>query len=216
MEITQMELIFLNSITPGGHIWGMPLRYKRTEDFDELYRETIAGLVQKRLLESETRLSILGAAAAKLVDDYKQAEKYVILNRLHIALLPDYDGAVIAQTEPGSYEILRQNRAAILLQVLRQYEELRAAGKQLDVNSILSPENFLKEVSGYSNSILLGKYDSGRSVEEGVLFWDDQKIYYYDVKKERKHRMSAPQVRNFLADILELREEQARNEGFGY
>ena len=59
-------------------------------------------------------------AAAKLVDDYKWAEKYVILNRLHIVPLPGYDGAVIAQTELGRYEILRQNRAAILLQVLRQ------------------------------------------------------------------------------------------------
>lgn len=211
MELTLMELIFLSSITPGNHIWGMPLRFKRTEDFDELYRKTIDGLVQKHLLESETKLSILGAAAAKLVDDYKQAQRYVILNRLHIALLPDYDGAVIVQTKPECYEILRQNRAAILLQVLRQYEELRAAGKRLQISTILPPESFLKEISEYSNTILLGKYDNNRSVEEGVLFWDNHKIYYYDVKKERKYRMSAPQVRNFLADILELREEEVAN-----
>lgn len=208
MQVTPMELIFLNSITPGGHIWGIPLRFKRTEDFEALYRETIAGLVQKRLLESETRLGILGAAAAKLVDDYKQAGKYVILNRLHIALLPDCDAAVIVPAGQDSYEILRQNRAAILLQILRQYEELRAAGEQLTISTALPPESFLKEVSGCSNSILLGKFDNGRSMEEGVVFWDDHKIYYYDAKKERKHRMSAPQVRNFLADILELRKEE--------
>ncbi|MDE7222306.1 MAG: DUF5081 family protein [Acetatifactor sp.] len=209
--MTLMELIFLNSITPGNHIWGMPLRFKRTEDFNELYQKTIEGLVQKHLLESETKLSILGAAAAKLVDDYKRAERYVIFNRLHIALLSDYDGAVIVQTEPGCYEILRQNRAAILLQILEQYEELCAAGKRLQISTILSPENFLKEISKASNNILLGKYDNNRSVEEGVLFWDNHKIYYYDVKRERKHRMSAPQVRNLLADILELREEEVVN-----
>lgn len=80
--------------------------------------------------------------------------------------MPDYNGAVIAQTEPGSYEIMRQNRAAVLLQVLRQYEELSVAGERLDINTILTPEGFLKEISEYSNSILLGKYDRSRSVEE--------------------------------------------------
>lgn len=212
MQITQMELIFLNSITPGDHIWGIPLRPEKTEDHEKLYRDTIAGLVQKRLLESETRLSILGAAAAKVIDDYKQSEKYIIINRLHIALLPGCEGAIIIQTEPGNYEILRQNRVAILLQILRQYEEFRAAGERQDISAILPLRQFMEKLSRCSGNMLLGKFDNQRSVEEGVLYWDKQNICYYDVKTERSRRMSAPQVRNFLAGILELGEERAINE----
>lgn len=92
MQITEMELIFLNSITPGIHIWGIPLRFKRTEKFSETCRITIESLMQKKLLESEVQLTARGAAAAKLIDDYKHAEKHVLINRMHLALLPETEG----------------------------------------------------------------------------------------------------------------------------
>lgn len=237
MQVTQMELIFLNSITPGDHIWGIPLKAPKAEMRKELYQETIEGLVRKRLLKSENQLSILGATAAKQVDDYKRSQKYVLLNRLHIAMLPELGCVTIVPTEQGStevahadtamhnqmgaarnmqergsYEILRQNRAAILLKILRSYEELCAGRKELDLDSLCSFDHFVEELNNYPCSMLLGKYDSNRSIEEGVLYWDKQKIYYFDVKREKKRRMSAPQVRNFLADILELREGGTRNE----
>lgn len=231
MQVTQMELIFLNSITPGNHIWGLPLKVPRTEKRKELYQETIAGLVRKRLLKAENQLSILGAATAKQVDDYKRAQKHVLLNRLHIAMLPglgcvtivpvgqgyieaaypspdwsDNVGAARDMRKNDEYEILRQNRAAILLQILRSYEELCAGGRELDLDSLCSVDHFVEELPDYPGRMLLGKYEGGRSIEEGVLYWDRQKIYYYDVKEGRKRRLSAPQARNFLVDILELRE----------
>lgn len=206
MLITKMELVFLNSITPGNHIWGIPLRLKKAENSAESYQATIEGLIQKRLLESDKQLSVLGVAAAKVIDDYKQAKQYVLINRMHIALLPNMDAAIIVQTQPGTFEILRQNRAAILVGVLKSYQEFCAAGDRLNQDRAFPLEKFLEEMQDYPYNMLLGKFDNNRSIEEGILFWNEKKICYYDVKKEKKRLLSAPQVRNFLVDILELKE----------
>lgn len=209
MQITRMELIFLNSITPGSHIWGIPLKLKKTGDFKDIYQTTIDGLKEKGLLESDTKLSVLGGIVAKMVDDYKQANQYALINRMHIALLPNLDAVIIVQTEPGIFEIIRQNRVAILVQILRSYEEFCAAGDKWSMDMFFPLNKFLEEIEEYPGNLLLGKFSHNRSTEEGVIFWNKKNIYYYDVKKEKKHHMSAPQVRNFLASVLEVREETA-------
>ena len=47
MQVTKRELIFLNSITPGTHIWGNPIRLKRTKNLPEISQKMIEGLIQK-------------------------------------------------------------------------------------------------------------------------------------------------------------------------
>lgn len=205
MQMTRRDLIFFNSITPGTHIWGIPLKFKRTEDFPEIYQAIIDGLTRKKFLKSDKQLSVLGGAAAKRIDDYKQANKYVLVNRMHIALLPNMDAVIIVEKESGQFEILRQNRAAIFVEILRSNQRFCAAGDGRNSDSIFPLESFLEEVRDYPGNMLVGKFDNNRSMEEGILFWNEQNIYYFDVKKEKKSMISAPQVRNFLAEILELK-----------
>ena len=67
MRFTEHEMVFLNSITKGEVVFGIPLHFRTKNGRTVEIEKTIEGLIQKKILKSETELSELGVLPARIL-----------------------------------------------------------------------------------------------------------------------------------------------------
>lgn len=210
MRFSEHEMVFFNSITKGNEVFGIPLQFVPEHDRKTEVQKTLRGLVKKGVLDSETKLSPRGLLPARALECYKECEKHLIINYLHIGLLPTKEAIVIIPLKNREYEMMRIPRTAVLYKLLEQYPILREKGKNITTEAEKEePDTFLKELKQYDGNIMAGEFEKGKVQQEQVYFWKDSELYQYDLKSEIRREISPARLRRKLIRMLEIREETA-------
>lgn len=213
MRFSEHEMVFLNSITKGNEVFGIPLHFIPEQDRETEVQKTIQGLVEKGVLESETKLSPKGLLPARALECYKECKKHLIINYLHIGLLSSKEAIVIIPLKNKEYEMMRLPRTAILYKLLEQYPILRGAACQITTEpEIEDMDTFLRELKQYDGNIMVGEFEEDKVRQEQVYFWKDSNLYQYDLNNEVRREISPDSLRRKFLRMLEIREEVAAYE----
>lgn len=208
MRFTEHEMVFLNSITKGGSVLGIPLHFRSKKDYDSEIKKTIQGLVEKGVLKSETELAKQGALPARALECYKNSRTHIILNYLHIALLEKQDAVIIIPLKNQEYELLRLPRTAVFYLLLEKYPVLRNAGYPAGrTPKLLDMDVFLQELKEQEGNIMVGEFQDGTAVREQVYFWKKENMYHYDLNTRMQREINAARARRELLELLRIREE---------
>lgn len=213
MRFTEQEMVFFNSITKGNEVFGIPLQFIPENDYKEEVQKTIQGLVEKGVLESNTKLSPKGLLPARALECYKECQKHLIINYLHIGLLSPKEAIVIIPLKKKEYEIMRLPRTAVLYKLLEQYPILREAARLITTEAEIEDiDTFLKELNQYDGNIMVGEFEAGKVQQEQIYFWKDSNLYQYDIKSGVRREISPDALRRKFLGMLQIREEVAAYE----
>lgn len=213
MRFTEQEMVFFNSITKGNEVFGIPLQFIPEKDHKEEVQKTIQGLVEKGVLESDTKLSPKGLLPARALECYKECQKYLIINYLHIGLLSPKEAIVIIPLKKKEYEIMRLPRTAVLYKLLEQYPIFREATRLITTEAEIEDiDTFLRELNQYDGNIIVGEFEAGKVQQEQIYFWKNSNLYQYDIKSEVRREISPDALRRKFLRMLQIREEVAAYE----
>lgn len=207
MRFTEHEMVFLNSITKGNTVFGIPLNFRAKEGHKEEVNKTIRGLVEKKVLKSETELSELGVLPARALELYKESKAHIIVNYLHIALIEKQEAIVIIPTKNREYELLRLPRMALIYLLLDRYPILRNAGKITETKAeMIEHDAFLRKLKEYDGNIMVGAFQEDKIVSEHVYYWKENQMYRYDLNQQLRKEVNSVQVRRELLKLLQIKE----------
>lgn len=208
MKFTEHEMVFFNSITKGNTVFGIPLGFRSKDGHDREVEKTIQGLLEKGVLQSETKLSRQGALPARALECYKESKTHIIINYLHIALLEKGEAVVIIPLKNREYEMLKIPRIALLYLLLNKYPLLRGEAKTIETGpELVDIDTFLKELKEQEGNIMVGEFQNEAIVKEQVYFWKEERVYQYDLNAQLKREVSPVQIRRELLNLLQIREE---------
>lgn len=204
MKFTENEMVFFNSITPGDNLLGFPIELNVSTTIDNALSDTIKSLIAKGVLDSEDKLSKKGALPAKAIDDYKNAKKHVIINKLHIALL-EKESVVIIALPNGEYDVMRMPNASILYFLLDKYKELCVKSEdiiehdeKIEINEFFEQYEELVDL----RSLVVGTYEEKKPIKGYVFYWDKGEAYRYDLIKKNHSKINPVLVRHEICDAL--------------
>lgn len=205
MRFTEHEMVFLNSITKGEVVFGIPLHFRTKNGRTVEIEKTIEGLIQKKILKSETELSELGVLPARILELYKQSKTYIIINYLHIALIEGQDAIVIIPLKNKEYELLRLPKVAIVYLLLKQYPVLQGAAtgvqagiKKVDYDSILS------QLPSCEGNIMVGAFENNQIISEHVYYWKNDKVRRYDLNSQIEKEICVTEIRREILRLLQV------------
>ncbi len=191
MKLTDTELRFLNAVTGGEDLFGVPTRRKKQENGKQnLRKETVKSLMDKGVLISENRLSQQGALPVRALERYKKAPVHLIVNHLRVALTEENSAVLLlpAGEEYDLYEI----PTALLSGVIGRFLPFTTGWERRNEKTFprdgewrkMDTDSFLKEIYMVRNSLTLGVYRSGRPVQEQLFYEKDGRWKTYDFRME--------------------------------
>lgn len=224
MRFSEHEMIFLNSITGaqdtpgkggafGEHaVFGIPLQFRTEGSRKEAVRQTIQSLIEKKVLVSETELSPEGFLPARTLEQYKNSERYVVINYIHAAIFGQRDADVIIPLGKREYEMFRIPRILLLYQLMKQYPIFLGSKRNVSgTEKEVLLEDFLSSFSQYEGNIIVGEYARQEIKREQVYFWKEGQIFVYDFQTRKQREISAWEMRQEFMEVLDIREEQMAN-----
>lgn len=208
MRFTEHEMVFFNSITKGNTVLGIPLSFRPKDGHDKEVKRTVQGLIEKGVLKSETELTRQGALPARALECYKESNRHIIINYLHIALLEKKEAVVIIPLKNHEYEMLRLPRTALLYLLLEKYPVLREMAKPTEVRSeLVDIDTFLQELKEYDGNIMVGEFRDKGMEKEQVYYWKGRRMYQYNLNNQLRKSVNPVQVRRELMTLLQISEE---------
>lgn len=214
MKFTENEMVFLNSITEGDTVFGIPLRFCIKQEKEKEIENTIQGLIQKGILKSKSVLSEQGVLPARALELYKESKTHIIINYIHIALIEGADSIVIipAYNESEEYELLRIPRVALLYVLLKQYPVLRGRKYGMEKQTqIRKYEEFLNILKKYEGNLLVGTFYEGKMKSEQVYYWKGKELWCYDLETQINKEKDFVQVRKEMLRLLQIETEMYDN-----
>ena len=199
MKFTKREMDFLNAVTGGGHLFGLP---KQTVAMDEKQKEELVrGLKDKGILESEEKLSVTGGRYVKAVKEYREAKRHLICNYLHASITAE-GWAVLVEPLADGYEIKRVPAGILTCLILERCPE----GMEEDVRQG-APERtglaeVLQEIHGAGDAMMVGSFSGNKAMEESVYYVRGKTICCYDFGSGKRRAVGGRQMRKELADIV--------------
>ena len=209
MRFSENEMIFFNSITSGLVVPELELHFARTGEHKEEVKKTIKGLIDKGVLEDETKLKEAGALAAKAFEDYKLANRHVVINNLRIAVT-EVDSVVIIPFENYEFELTRMPGTVIMMALLKQYDILREGSYNypVDVSFVSVEKILLHEIVDWDKAIRVKEIADNRINSDCIYYWTEREVYKYDLQMQVKKAIDPVVIRHDIAKILRLEEER--------
>ena len=209
MRFSENEMIFFNSITSGLVVPELELHFARTGEHKEEVKKTIKGLIDKGVLEDETKLKEEGALAAKAFEDYKLANRHVVINNLRIAVT-EVDNVVIIPFENHEFELTRMPGTVIMMALLKQYDILREGSYNypVDVSFVSVEKILLHEIVDWDKAIRVKEIADNRINSDCIYYWTEREVYKYDLQMQVKKAIDPVVIRHDIAKILRLEEER--------
>lgn len=212
MRFTEQELIFFNSITGGGELFGFPLRFLDKGERQDMVRDTFRTLAGKGMLEfaeeagedieREMKLTEKGGSYARALKQYRESERYVIMNYLHAALV-DPDTVILLYQADGEYELYAVPSSILTYIVLRRWpNHTNETNQEMNPSYVrMHPEEVLKQISGSDDSVTFG-YFCGKKAEESIYYLLGRYWYKYDFSKQERLQMREKEIKTELAKKL--------------
>lgn len=209
MRFSENEMIFFNSITSGLVVPELELHFARTGEHKEEVKKTIKGLIDKGVLEDETKLKEAGALAAKAFEDYKLANRHVVINNLRIAVT-EVDNVVIIPFENHEFELTRMPGTVIMMALLKLYDILREGSYNYpaDVSFVSVEKILLHEIVDWDKAIRVKEIADNRINSDCIYYWTEREVYKYDLQMQVKKAIDPIVIRHDIAKILRLEEEK--------
>ena len=163
-------------------------------------------LREKGIIDENDGLTKCGMIVLDAISDYKEADKYVILNRLHVALRKNRNSIVIFVSESGQVVLFRIQKEYILQQLFKEYPYLQEDEHEIVlIEQKLHLTELLDKLSQDDGKILsVGVFCSKARQEEVIYSFHTQTCIMYDLITGISKEVTPCQVRESLCAIMEI------------
>ena len=216
MRFSENEMVFFNSITSGAHVPELELHFTCSGEHKEEVKNTLIGLINKGVLADETRLKEEGVLAAKAFEDYKLANRHVVINNLRIAVTP-VDSVVIIPFDKHEFELTRMPGTVIMMALLKQYDILREGSYNYptDVSFVSVEKLLLHEIVDRDKAIRVKEIADNQINSDCIYYWTECEVYKYDLQMQVKKAIDPVVIRHDIAKMLRLEEERGDGQQYG-
>ena len=211
MKFTHNEMVFFNSITPGKDLFGFPIKLDvKDHNKDQTIQKTMEGLIAKGILKDADTLSPQGAVVAQTVDVYKNCEKHVIVNKLHIGMIDNMNCVLIYQVSAELYDICCLPKSVILYLILKQHPFLCKSNETLEhpKPDKMNLGELVKELYDKKEDVMLGVFQKNIAQKEVFYYEKDNALYCFNVKNKSRKQVEVRRVRMEIMEALEIANEE--------
>ena len=210
MKFTSDELMFLTSITKGPAPFGIFFDKVKSKDGKVKAEAARDELVKKEILSLDG-ITKKGFAVINLWEEYRNAERFVLIKNSLIGLLDNRRCVVIYRDEKG-FEIASGDTAEIMYACLKEYPFLRRADKNYEdfhVKENLDYEGFRTKVQAFGKNVVTFGVFAGNGLEgdERFFYWNEKDIYSYNPHIRIEKLEEPSQIRRYILDSLGISQE---------
>lgn len=211
LMVSEQELLWMNQVTRGAAPFGVCLKYPANKDVGEVKTQLTESLKEKRILDGSGRLSSYGTTQLMLWEEYRRAERHLVVNGMFLAVLEN--GRMVAVKKGGTgYYMTTTWGQEVLLALLKEIPFLRQGDEeQENVPSCrLSYEEWSKKMQEEGWEILFtGSFRNYEPEKEVAYCWKEGIGCQYDLNRGWERRIRPRQMRLRLMEFLEVRREEA-------
>lgn len=229
MKFTEQEMVFLNSVSGGGMLYGLPLHFNRGTE-KTTPEEVMQSLVEKGMLAPEERKGTGEAAAGRrltekggyyafLLKQYRKASRHIVFNYLHAAIMTR-DSAVMILPIRGGYDLYSVPTAVLAAVLLQRcpadageqekektdegqgHRESRDEAVPEEMRESMSMDQMLKEIYGAGDAVTFGCFSGEKTELEKVYYRMEDGLYAYDLMKQQRIKTGAADIRREVAGVI--------------
>lgn len=207
MIFTQSELICFNSVLDGEDIFGTHFAAPaQTEEYMRGYvHGTVESLFKKGFLDEARQPNTLFASAADMLKEYKQAKKYLLLNRSRIALGSRF---LVCLTPVGEeFDLTRMDKALFLAALLDNAPALKQADEIDPEQTKVQPEvwnNSWKPDEQVQDYYWLQKTDGRNFGNPAICYHTSGELFVYRPVEQILTKCGSSYIRKILIEMLEI------------
>lgn len=205
MLFSREELLFFTMITEGPMPFGIPLKFPREKNVEEVQKDIVEKLIQKELLDKENEFTESGIAVTLLWEEYRKCEKHLVINEKLLAVLPNRRVILIARQEKN-FEIQSFDAVLVLAELLKECDFMRESTSDESYKPhILDIKEWHKKMQYYENrKILIGVFKN-KKVEERAFYWEKNKGFMYDLDRQIEIQIQPRRMRAYFMKELGCR-----------
>lgn len=129
LMVSEQELLWMNQVTRGPAPFGVCLKYPANKDVGEVKTQLTESLKEKRILDGSGRLSSYGTTQLMLWEEYRRAERHLVVNGMFLAVLEN--GRMVAVKKGGTdYYMTTTWGQEVLLALLKEIPFLRQGDEE--------------------------------------------------------------------------------------
>lgn len=204
MNFTQVELICFNSVLDGKHIVGT--HFKTPTQQDDYVQSTVISLQAKGFLNADEQPNNLFVAATKILQEYKNANEYLFLNKSRLALGPRF---LVALTllEDDTYDLTRMDKALFFAGLLEQSPSLKNADRVELQQVQISPARWndtWKPRQTIKDYYWMQKMTNNTPGKLAISYQVDGELYVYYPAKATLVKCGPSYIRRLMMEMLGL------------
>lgn len=165
MRFSEKELICFNSLLEGKRIFGSNFAIKEPVSNDYI-QDTIKELKDHNILNENGKPNESFAATVKLLEEYKTADTYLIINKAKIGVKKSKNYLVCLAKIENGYELTAINKQLMLYKIITASPFLTRENRcEKEINMTMTQEEWFKKVKEKP----MGGMLAIQSVEGGIL-----------------------------------------------
>lgn len=211
LKVSEQELLWMNQVTRGPAPFGVYLKYPANKGVEEMKAHLTESLKGKGILDKSGRLSRYGTTQLMLWEEYRRAERHLVVNGVLLAILEN--GRMVAVRKDGTdYYMTATWGHEVLLSLLKELPFLRQGEEEQEKvpSCRLSYEEWSKKMQEEGWEVLFTGSFRGYEPEKEVAYcWKDGSGCQYDLNREWERSILPRQMRLRLMELLEVRREEA-------
>lgn len=209
MKISEAELICFNSVLDGQRIFGT--YFDVSEEVSKEYIDsTLVQLAEHKFLDGDKKPNESFYLVLKVLKEYKEAERYLVMNQMKIAFAKDKTNIICLCKTEGGYELTAMKKELFLYEYMKNILFLAEEDTKEKLSSKTAINNWMKELENPELKYLtfMQEYNKHKLGKMYILYQKENKGYLYDPAAEVIRQGGSLQFRHLLMNLFQMNVEE--------
>lgn len=206
MRFSEKELVCFNSLLDGKRIFGTNFSVKKQVG-NKYIEDAIKELKSNNLLNEKEKPNEAFVAAVKLLEEYKKADKYLIINKVKIALKQNKKYLVCLANIENAYELTAINKELMLYKIITASPFLTRENRcEKEKTMTITQEQWFKKVKEkpMGGILPIQSIECGKLGTLTILYNQEDEGFIYTPINEALIQCGSLRIRRELMKILQV------------
>jgi hypothetical protein len=205
MLFSEAELICFNSVLDGKRIFGT--HFQVPEDVSKEYIDkTMEQLIEHKFLDDNKKPNESFFLALKVLNEYKEAGRYLIMNQMKIAFAKDEKNIICLGKMDDGYEMTAMKKELFLYEYMKKIPFLAEEDTNESKSSKIEYQKWFKELENPSLKYItfLQEFNQNKLGKMYILYEKENQGYLYEPAMERIIQGGSLQFRHLLMNLFQI------------
>lgn len=209
MLFKEAELLSFNSVLDGKRIFGTYFRVPE-EVSEEYIENSLKQLSEHQFLDDNKRPNENFYLAVKVLKEYKDSERYLIMNQMTIAFSKDRKSIICLGKTDNGYEMTAMRKELFLYEYMKSIPFLAEEDTKERISDKVELKDWNKELEdpALKNITFIQEFNQNKFGNTYILYQKGSRGYLYEPAVEMMRQGGSLQFRKLLMNLFQMNREE--------